>query len=427
VKCRRVVIEVGDNAFALDLHPAVTVIAGLSQAERESLVGELFGALQGNRTGVHLELADDSGRRLALLRPKGGRHRVVDLDSGLEVTNEFVIAGGEVNLLARAGMTYAQALDQLRMTTSDLANLPPDDDRIRALGQLEQSKLWGAAENLARQAGRGPENRRSLSDSPLYDSVEDAHHRLDAAAQRDDAIVKLSYKVAAVAGVTAVPIAAVSAALALPVLAVSAGAMALVHWSRVSVDKAISAERKALHAAGKDSYLSLHLDRVEEFLSKRGGGGSEREAAAARAEWQRLAGAIDVGWAMEHRAEITEAAQLEHELGQLERSSGSDALRSVLGANVAHRLVQQIGQARRAGDSGESFPLVLDEPFAAIDRKVKPALLELILRSAGTPQVVLLTEDADVMAWARLETMTGAASIIEAGVSATQPAAVARS
>jgi hypothetical protein len=41
--------------------------------------------------------------------------------------------------------------------------------------------------------------------------------------------------------------------------------------------------------------------------------------------------------------------------------------------------------------------------------------------------VVLLTEDADVMAWARLEAMAGAASIIEAGVSAAQPAPVSRS
>ena len=418
MKCRRVVIEVGDNAFALDLHPGLTVIAGLSRAERESLVGELFGALQGNRTGVHLELADDDGRRLALLRPKGGRHRMVDLGSGLDVTNEFVSAGGEVNLLSRAGMSYVQALDRLRMTTSDLAHLPPDDDRIRSLGQIDQAHLWATAETVAHYAGRGAEDRRSLQDNPLFDMVEDAHHGLDAALQRDEQIRRVAYGAGAVAAVAAVPMAAASAGLTIPLLGMVAVAMGAVQWSRRAVDSAAIVEQEALVAAGKDSYLSLHLDRVDEFLNQRG---ERDEAMRARADWQELVGPIDVFWALEHRAEIAEASQLEDELGKLETLPGGHALRSALGASVAHRLVQQLGQARRAGREGESYPLVLDEPFGEIDRQVKPALLQLLLRSGGMPQVVLLTEDTDVVSWARLEAMTGDMTLIEAGVTVEQP------
>jgi hypothetical protein len=37
----------------------------------------------------------------------------------------------------------------------------------------------------------------------------------------------------------------------------------------------------------------------------------------------------------------------------------------------------------------------------------------LVGRSAGTPQVVYLTEDEDVAAWARMEAMAGHLAVIE--------------
>jgi hypothetical protein len=343
---------------------------------------------------------------------------MVDLDTGIEVTNEFVTAGGEVNLLDRAGMSYIQALDRLRMTKADLAHLPPDDDRIRSLGQIDPQQLWSAAEAVARHAARGPEDRRTMQDNPLFDQVEDAHHALDSVTGRDDQIRRVAYRAAAVAAVAAVPMAAASAGLAIPLLGMVAAAMGILQWSRQSVEAASALEQQALEAAGKDSYLSLHLDRVDEFLNQR----SERDDAVhARTTWQELAGSIDVFWALEHRAEIAEAAQLEHELGKLEALPGGDALRSALGASVAHRLVQQLGQARRAGKAGESYPLVLDEPFGAIDRQVKPALMQLLLRAGGLPQVILLTEDTDIVSWARVETMTGEMTLIEAGSTVDQP------
>ena len=61
VKCQRVIIEAGGGTFTLDLHPRLSVIAGLGPAERESLIGEIIGALGGSRTGVHLELARCDG------------------------------------------------------------------------------------------------------------------------------------------------------------------------------------------------------------------------------------------------------------------------------------------------------------------------------------------------------------------------------
>jgi hypothetical protein len=40
-------------------------------------------------------------------------------------------------------------------------------------------------------------------------------------------------------------------------------------------------------------------------------------------------------------------------------------------------------------------------------------MLELVGRSAGTPQVVYLTEDADIAAWARMEAVAGHLAVIE--------------
>ena len=59
------------------------------------------------------------------------------------------------------------------------------------------------------------------------------------------------------------------------------------------------------------------------------------------------------------------------------------------------------------------MPLLLDDPFQQLDPSVKPLLLELLGRSAGEPQIVFLTEDEDVAAWARLEALTGEVALIE--------------
>ena len=103
VKCQRVIIEAGGGTFTLDLHPRLSVIAGLGPPERESLISEIIGALGGSRTGVHLELRDATGRHLAVFRPKGERHRVIDVTTAEDVSHEFVGPGGQIDLLLTVG------------------------------------------------------------------------------------------------------------------------------------------------------------------------------------------------------------------------------------------------------------------------------------------------------------------------------------
>ena len=75
--------------------------------------------------------------------------------------------------------------------------------------------------------------------------------------------------------------------------------------------------------------------------------------------------------------------------------------------------MSRLADLRHAGAGGESLPLVLDEPFAGVDASVKHWMLELVGRSAGTPQVVYLTEDEEVAAWARMEALAGHLAVLE--------------
>ena len=57
--------------------------------------------------------------------------------------------------------------------------------------------------------------------------------------------------------------------------------------------------------------------------------------------------------------------------------------------------------------------LILDEPLQGVSPSVKQWVLELVGRSAGTPQIIYLTDDMDVANWARMEAMSGELSILE--------------
>ena len=72
----------------------------------------------------------------------------------------------------------------------------------------------------------------------------------------------------------------------------------------------------------------------------------------------------------------------------------------------------RLADLRHVGPDGESCPLILDEPLAGIELPVKQWMLELVARTAGSPQIVYLTADADVAAWARIEALAGQLEII---------------
>lgn len=432
MRYERLVIEAGSNTFTLDLHPRLTVIAGVGRSERDALVSELLGALASSRTGVHVEAVEDTGRRLAVFRPVGTRARVVDVDRATDVTAEFVDAAGRINLIASSGLDPAAIRRKLRFGAADLQAASQGATLVRRLAAADQGALWAAAERLitAEQAlqSEADELGSAPEDAELIERVEERHHRLETAVARDERLRRSTLIATAVSAVTALVAKSVigqGAAMALAVLACMAMGVAI--YSRNRADAARKAEDETLAEAGATSYLGFHIQRVNGMLSSQQARKRLMDAAdvhrRAEAAWLALAGDLPVDWAIDHHEEIAAAARVRIDITTHATMAPEVADVDDDTTDLARVLVGRLAELRRLGGGAESCPLVLDDPFADLDRTAKPALLELISHASGSPQLVYLTDDEDVASWARLEALTGALAIIEPAV---EPAAADR-
>ena len=133
MRFERLVLSDAGNRVAVDLHPGLSVLAGLGHVERDGVLNEFVGALGTSRSGVHLELRADDGHRFAVFRPTNGAHRVVDVDARADVTAEFTDDHGAIDLLARAGLDERSARRAVRICDEDLAGASETSRRIRAL------------------------------------------------------------------------------------------------------------------------------------------------------------------------------------------------------------------------------------------------------------------------------------------------------
>jgi hypothetical protein len=415
------VIEAGSNHFTVPLHPRLTVIAGVGHLERESLTGELIGALGSSRSGVHAELVQDDGRHLAVFRPEGGRHRVVDIDAATDVSHEFTTTDGRIDLLDRNGIDRRRARRAMRFSSADLSSGSHGATLIRQLADADQTALWTAAEELqaaddrfqrvAEEVGSAPE------DAEVVDRIERRHNHFEAAQERQERSRRSTFVISALNVTLAVP-----AGLLVPWSAFAFVGLATISvlvsvLFRIRVSRAAKAEEEALADAGAQSYLGFQIQRVNGLLSsdqhRRALMSAAEDHRRATAAWHDLAGEAPVDWAVDHREEIVATARVRRDvtaLGTL--SSTAPSVDTDRTADLAHVLVARMAELRRFGASGESFPLILDDPFADLERAAKPALLELLGRSDG-PQLIFLTDDEDVASWARLEALTGALTIVE--------------
>src|SRR5688572_21760520 len=183
VRMSRMVIEAGRHTIALDLHPKLTVITGIGDLERESLAGELLGALGPSRPGVHVELTTDDGRHLAVFRPTNGRARLVDVDQSRDITPRD--ADGGVDLYSHHGIDMAGARRALKVTQADLTTLAQGDAVVQRLAEADQTALWAAAARVrvtdealqaeSAAAGTAPE------DAEIIDRIERRHAQLETA------------------------------------------------------------------------------------------------------------------------------------------------------------------------------------------------------------------------------------------------------
>ena len=234
MRLERLVIEADQTTFALDLHPRLTVIGGVGRLERDGLVNELVGALAGGRQGVHLELQADNGSRFAIFRPSGARHRIVEIDSRLDVTEQFADEAGMVNLLARTGLDARQAKASMRIGSSDLMTTSERDQILQRLAHVNQNELWVAAEAL-RSAQRRLEDEANAvgsnaEDAEIIEQIEirhEEHERRRASAER---IRKATFIGSGLGAILVVPaMIKIGLAGALPLVAIALAGVAHEH------------------------------------------------------------------------------------------------------------------------------------------------------------------------------------------------------
>ena len=417
----RLVLEAAGRSVALDLHPRLTVVTGVGGVEREGLISEFVGALGARRSGVHVELTWDDGTPLAVFRPNGAEHRVVDVNRGVDVSDVFRDPDGDIDLLGGSGLDSVMTRRLLRCTAADLQTSSHHDEVIRRLAGIDQQVLWHHAE-VAESTHRGLRTAALIvgsepEDAEAAEAIEERHAALLSAQQDQERVRKLAFFVATFSAIGAVPLSILEGrALAMPfVLFAAVAALAsIVFWGRVR--RALAAEADALEAAGAPSYLGFHLDRVNSLLANDRARRVLLEAAdvhrGALAEWEQLVGpSVTTQWATEHKEEILAAARLRQDV------TASSAVGATGGGDLIARFAQalntRLAAVRNIGPRHTTLPLILDDTFAGIDPALKPPLLELLSRSTVSQQVLFLTNDEDVTSWARLEAIAGNLSLIE--------------
>jgi ABC-type phosphonate transport system ATPase subunit len=148
VLVERLIVEGDQSAASVDLHPRLTVMGGMPADARAAFGNLLAGALHGTARGVHAEVIDDSGRRLVVLRPATGHHRVVDVATSTDITEQYRTYDGRVDLLSSQ---FGQATIT-RITAADLRSRNPRSDAVRTLSAVDQVTLWGAADAILDRA-----------------------------------------------------------------------------------------------------------------------------------------------------------------------------------------------------------------------------------------------------------------------------------
>lgn len=419
----RLVVGSGGRTLAADLHPGLTVIGGLEPAGREALVGELLDALAGARPGVHLEV-ELGGRSLAVFRPERGPHRVIDTDSVTDVTAAHVAADGEIDLFASLGVDRDLARGAIRFGREDLVLRRESDAWIARLATADQERLWDtamrcrAAERLLEQAAAGGV---SADDAPIVREIEERHAALVEATDRYERVRLIALTIGTVGALGAVGAASLEADrwAGVPFLAIALFGIVLALRFRRSVDDAAQAERDVLRRAGSDDYSSFHYERVSALLDTdrerrrfMQAVGDHRRAMVA---WVDVAGEVPLAFAFDHEHDIRAAAEAR---AGVEPSVG-DGTAADAAAELTRAVLARLDAVRALTPGDEVLPLVVDDPFEGMDGALRDLLLQVLARRADRQQVVVVTADPEVVAWARRHAPDGGVAVVEPEITAT--------
>lgn len=403
---------------AYDLHPRLTVI-DVHPSHRSALAEHLVSALWTASPGVHVEFTRQAGDGFVAFRPYGAAPRVIALDGSADVTDAYRGAGGAtVDVLAPLHLDTAQARATLLAAGTELTTVDPTDGWMSRLLVHDPERLLSAAgdavsaERALREATAAAHStpqqalavHNAFSQQAVATDLEKRHNRIRLATM----IIGTACPVAAVVGLNTI---GGTAATGLIVGAVAVAGGCLAYERKLA--KAVDDEYDALATAGATSYTELDARLDGTALAAP----DQREQLVAAAErfertsaaWQALAGDIPAPWAVAQADRLVELARMRAALQPVPVGASSDASTS---AAILAGLMGRCAAVRELGQ-GERLPLFLDDPLAGLQWRDKVPVLEFMNRLSEAQQLVLCTDDVEVLGWARLEAMAGNAAVID--------------
>jgi hypothetical protein len=111
---------------------------------------------------------------------------------------------------------------------------------------------------------------------------------------------------------------------------------------------------------------------------------------------------------------VDRKSALERRVAVLEAGlDSSGAITRVSAHEIEPQLQARLAAARRPGSHDETIPLFIDEALFRLRSEVKWALLDMIERCANQVQMIYLTDDPEVVTWARRRVGVDALSLLE--------------
>lgn len=414
VEIQRLVVDEPQSTFTLDLHAGLTVAFHQDPALRSRCIAALLHALGPGSAGHHLELIDNDQRHLVVFRPRSGAAQVIDIDHEREVTEEFRTSDG-VDLLSWVGVSQESAPDRLRLGAGafehGLHRGTEEHLLARRLAALDQGELWAAAEAVVISNARLAE---AHSDLPGHDLAEvealarraELHDHSENRRREHRPVTRIGPVLTVICILIGLVLTAgrdrlgdnTFTATALFVLAAAAAAITVgdrcVVWRSARRERAAWASHGVTHV----DRLTATVGPLADPCRREGLSEANEVKRTALAHWEAFTNAAPLPWALSTRERIEALAGRQLELHR--RDVPPLAIEDRLTAVGAQMLLDRVHELRDLGPRRERVPLLLDDPFTGATPAEVRQLLETVHHLASYHQILLVTGDPHIQAWA---------------------------
>ena len=313
VHFERLVIEAGDDTFTLDLHPRLTVIAGVGRLEREGLITELIGGARQRPVG-RAPRARVRRRRPLRRLPPGRRPATGSSTSTRPPTSPTVHRPTTAARPARPGRARPPqrppaAAHQRRRPRHPLASRGVRRWRSPASTRAGCGTWPTEVKERERRLAERPRPPAPTPRTPRCSSeIERRHRAFELAQEAHERVRYLSFLVGAGAALVGVSARRCSTASGWPCRSCCwpsrPTVASIVFWQRGRAGP--PATRRQALARGRRQLVPDVPDQpgqraARQRPARRPMMQAAEEHRAALAEWQLLAGDIPVDWALEHR------------------------------------------------------------------------------------------------------------------------------